>query len=115
MGLDIALVIALCGPALGKRRVQRFELGGSIVRELAVEIRQQLFEHAVGIVVDIEIIGIREQEALKAVRLAIGDVLQEPVVKMRVCGALAELFGRADLVFLQQGEDLRACCALRQQ
>ena len=75
MGIDIALVIALCGPALGKRRVQRFELGGSIVRELAVEIRQQLFEHAVGIVVDIEIIGIREQEALKAVRLAIGDVL----------------------------------------
>ena len=42
VGLDIALVIALCGPALGKRRVQRFELGGSIVRELAVEIRQQL-------------------------------------------------------------------------
>ena len=33
---------------------------------------------------------------------------------MRVCGALAELFGRADLVFLQQSEDLRACCALRQ-
>ena len=93
--------------------VEQVELTARLVGELAVKVGQQLVQHALGIVVLIEIIGIREQEALERILLPLRNMLQEPIVEACLRRALLQRLGRADVALFHQLKDLAAGIALR--
>ena len=102
--------------AVGDGGVQGVDLGAHFLAEPVVEVVQHLFQNLTGGGILIEIVGVREKEALQAVFVAPGHIFQEPVVLQRAVGGVgAEILRGTDAVFLQQGENLAAGVALGDQ
>ena len=89
--------------------VQGIDLAAHFLGELHVKVVQHLFQHLSGGGILVEFVGVREQEALQTVLVAPFHVLQEPVViQLAVGGVGPDVHGGADLVLLEQIENLAA-------
>ena len=77
---NIVFAIAFVFHPVGEAVVQLDQSIAHFVRKPVVEVIQHFFQHAAGIVVNIELIGIWEKEALQAVTAAALYTFQEPVI-----------------------------------
>ena len=90
-------------------RVQRVvEIAGKFV----VKVPQELINDVFRRIAHIELVRVREQIALQPVLAAVGNILQERIVKFIRGRRIRQLIIRADAVGLQQLENVRAFIAL---
>ena len=80
--------------------VELIQGGVHIVGDLVVEVLQELGEHVFGAVVQVELIGVREEVALQAAVVAVVEILEEVIVKLVVGGGLLKLLHGAHALFL---------------
>ena len=80
--------------------VELIQGGVHIVGDLVVEVLQELGEHVFGAVVQVELIGVREEVALQAAVVAVVEILEEVIVKLIVGGGLLKLLHGAHALFL---------------
>ena len=92
--------------------VELIQGGVHIVGDLVVEVLQELGEHVFGAVVQVELIGVREEVALQAAVVAVVEILEEVIVKLVVGGGLLKLLHGAHALFLEQLEDVIGLIAL---
>ena len=77
-----------------------------IVLHLGLEVHQHLVDDVLGVLTQIEGVGVGEEVALQTVVVAQGQVLEPAEVVVPVGGHILELLHRGDPLLLQQLEDL---------
>ena len=88
------------------RVVASLDLLQILVVQTGVEVAEQSADHVLGLILQIEFVGIREQIALETVALAIGQALEEIIVKLVFRRRLLEHLAGADPVLFEQVEYL---------
>ena len=87
-------------------------LGHPLLVHAADKVADQPVQGVLGVMAHIELIGVREEEALQSAQV-LGFVVDEVVVKIAGLGGLSQGLLRVDALFRQQGDGLADGVALR--